>query len=237
MRLVEYAEVLWRWGWVIILVTGLCGAAAIGFGQIQTPRYTSLVELTVMPARIDQGLSQTVINLFHNYASAIRSQGMARRVVEVLGLSDVNPLELQPRITAEPLPAEYKIAIEATDWDPVLAQRIAQTTAELFAGDVAAYSAGLDPLDRLSVTLLNNGAQPANRTWPRNKLLAFLGVGGGLMAGLLTALRLEWLRLEALRTPEEVEEASGLTVVGRIPGSRPARRWDPRRLFDRRVRP
>jgi uncharacterized protein involved in exopolysaccharide biosynthesis len=219
MELWEYIEVLWRWGWVILLVTVLCAGAAVGFGKLQTPRYTSAVEITVAPVRIDQGLSQTVVNLLSNYVAAIQSEGMARRVIQRLSLTGVDPAELRRRIVAEATSEDYKITIEATDVDPALAQRMAQASAELFAGDVAAYAAKLDPQDRLQATPLNGGAQPANKTWPRNKLLAFLGVGGGLMLGLLTALGLEWSREAPLLTPSDLESATGLAVVGSIPGS------------------
>jgi len=211
--------VLWRWGWVILLVTALCAGAAIGFGRLQTPRYTSMAEVSVMPVRLDMGLTQTVANLQRNHVSAIQSEHMASRVIERLGLVDTDPAELRRRIVAEATDVEFKITIEATDHDPVLAQRIAQATAEIFAGDVTAYAARLDPLDRLTATLLNSGAQPANRTWPRNKLLAFLGVGGGLFAGLLTALALEWSHEEPLRTPEELEQATGMPVFATIPAT------------------
>ena len=217
MELAEYWEVLWRWGWVILLVTALCAGAAIGYGQLQTPRYTSIVELSVMPERIDQGLTQTVVNLLNNYASGIRSLGMARRVVERLGLSEWDPAALRSHIKASADQAQYRIKIEVTDTDPLFAQRVAQTVSDLFVADVREFADLQDPLDRLVATPLNGGAQAATRTWPKNKLLAFLGFGGGLFLGLLVALVLEWSRVIPLETAEQVEESSGLPVIASIP--------------------
>jgi uncharacterized protein involved in exopolysaccharide biosynthesis len=220
MELNEYLEVLWRWGWVILLVTALCAGAAIGYGQMQTPRYTSLVELSVMPERLDQGLTQTVVNLLNNYASGIRSLGMARRVVERLGLSEWDPAALRSHIKASADQAQYRVKIEVTDTDPLFAQRVAQTVSDLFVADVREFADLQDPRDRLVATPLNGGAQAATRTWPKNKLLAFLGLGGGLFLGLLVALVLEWSRVIPLETAQQVEESAGLPVIASIPRAR-----------------
>jgi capsular polysaccharide biosynthesis protein len=217
MELSEYLEVLLRWGWVIVLVTALCAGAAIGFGRLQTPRYTSLVELNVTPARLDLGLSQTVVNLLRNYASGIQSEAMAKRMIERLGLQGWDAANLRSHITAEAIEGEFKVKIEVTDLDPVFAQRVAQAAAELFVSDVQAFAAKQDPLDRLSATMLNGGAQAATRTWPKTRLLAFLGLGGGLVLGLLIALALEWSRVELVQTPQEAESWLELPVLGSIP--------------------
>ena len=224
MELWEYLEVLLRWGWVILLVTAVCAGAAIGFSQLQTPRYTSLVELDVTPVRLDLQLSQTVVNLLRNYVSGIQSEGMARRVIERLELQGWDPANMRSHIKAEANESEFRIKIEATDVDPVFAQRIAQATAELFVSDVQAFAALQDPLDRLTATMLNGGAQAATRTWPKNRLLAVLGFGGGLVLGLLIALFLEWSRVELVQTAREVEGWLALPVLGSIPEAKQSRR-------------
>jgi len=217
MELSEYLEVLLRWGWVVVLVTALCAGAAIGYGRLQTPRYTSLVELNVTPVRLEQGLSATVTGLLGNYVSSIQSESMARRVIEYLPLSGWDAPNLRSHIKAEAKADEFKIKIEVVDPDPDFAKRVAQATAELFISDVQALAAKQDPLDRLTATMLNGGAQTATRTWPKNKLLAFLGFGGGLVLGLLIALFLEWSRVEPVRTAQEVEGELELPVLGSIP--------------------
>ncbi|HUT16226.1 MAG TPA: Wzz/FepE/Etk N-terminal domain-containing protein [Anaerolineae bacterium] len=217
MELWEYVEVLLRWGWVIVLVAALCTAAALGFATLQTPRYTSIVEIDVTPARLDLGLSQTVVNLLRNYVSSIKSESMARRVIDHLSLSNIDATSLQEQIDAEARESEFTIKIEVTDRDPVFAQRLAQATAELFVGDVQAFAQRQDPRDRLTATMLNDGAQAAGRTWPRDKLLAFAGVGGGLALGLVIGLALEWAHVDVVESPQEVEEWLGLPVVGSIP--------------------
>jgi capsular polysaccharide biosynthesis protein len=219
MELSEYLEVLFRWGWVIVLVTALCAGGAIGLGKLQTPRYTSLVELNVTPARLDLGLSQTVTNLLRNYASGIQSESMARRVIERLALQGWDAANLRSHIKAEAVENEYKIKIEVTDPDPAFAKRVAQATAELLISDVQAFAAKQDPLDRLTATMLNGGAQTATRTWPKNRLLAFLGLGGGLVLGLLAALVLEWSRVELVQSAQEAESWLELPVLGSIPAA------------------
>jgi len=233
MELWEYVEVLLRWGWVIVLVTALCTAAALGFATLQTPRYTSIVEIDVTPARLDLGLSQTVVNLLRNYVSSIKSESMARRVIDRLGLSDIDAASLQEQIDAEARESEFTIMIEVTDRDPVFAQSLAQATAEVFVGDVQAFAQRQDPRDRLTATMLNGGAQAAGQTWPRNKLLAFAGVGGGLGLGLLVALALEWTQVDVVQTPGEMEDRLGLPVLGNIPVLGQPGRSKPRRARGR----
>lgn len=235
MELWEYVEVLLRWGWVILLVTALCAAVAFGFIKLQTPRYTSLVEVSITPSRLELGLSQTVVNLLRNYVSSVQSEGMARRVIERLGLSGVDAAVLRRQIQAEANEAEFRIRIEVTDRDPIFAQRIAQATAQIFIEDVQAFALRQDPLDRLTATMLNGGAQAAGQTWPRKKLLAFAGVGGGLVLGLLIALALEWARVELVQTSQEVEEWLGLPVLGSIPVLKRPRRSKWKRTIELRL--
>jgi len=220
MELKEYLEVLLRWGWVIALVTVACTGAAIGVSKLQTPRYTSIVELNVTPARLDLALSQPVVNLFHSYVASIQSQSMASRVIQRLSLKNIDAAALRSRIKAEANESDYGINIEVTDQDPALAQRAAQAVAEVFAGDVQAFAARQDPLDRLTATILNGGAQPAGRTWPKTRQLTFAGLGGGFILGLLIALALEWAREDLVQTPQEVEQWVGLPVLASIPASR-----------------
>ncbi len=217
MRLWEYAEVLIRWGWVIILVTVLCTAGTVVFIRAQTPRYTSFTEVSVTPARLELELSLEVSNLLRNYVSSIQSEGMARRVVERLDLEDVEPAALQRSIEAEASEPDFKVTIGVTEPDPLSAQRMSQTVAQLLVEDVQAFAARQDPQDRLTATMLNGGAQAAAQTWPRKKLLSFLGVGGGLAMGLLAALMLEWAREELVHTAAEVEGWIGVSVLASIP--------------------
>ena len=228
MEIWEYLEVLWRWGWVILLVTALCTAAAFGVMRLQTPRYTSIAELSVTPARLELGLSQTVVNLLRNYVSSIQSEGMARRVIERMGLQDVEPVGLQRKIKAESNEAEFKLTIEATDTDPIFAQNVAGTVAQLLVEDVQSFAQRQDPLDRITATVLNGGAQAAGQSWPRKKLLLFAGVAGGVFLGLLVALALEWARVELVQTAQEVEGWTGLPVLGNIPVGRQKNRARPR---------
>lgn len=218
MELWEYTKVLIRWGWVIILVTALCVGAAFALIKLQAPRYTSTVEVDIIPARLDLTLSQPVVNLLRSYVSSIQSEGMSSRVIERMALSNVTAAALQRKIGAEANEAEFRLTIEVTNADPIFAQRVAQTTAQLLVEDVQDFASRQDPLDRLTATMLNGGAQPAGQTWPRKKLLAFLGAGGGLVLGLLVALALEWSRVELIQTPEEVEAWLGRPVLGSIPG-------------------
>jgi len=220
MELWEYVDVLWRWAWVIVLVTALCTAGALGLGKLQAPRYTSAVEIVITPARLDLTLSQTVINLLNNYVSSIQSVAMASRVIQRLNLSDISAETLSSHVQADANEAEYKITAEVTEHDPILAQREAQAIADLFVSDVQDFSNRLDPLDRLTATIQNGSAQAAGQSWPRKKLLLLVGVGGGMVLGLLIALFLEWARVELVQTPEEAELWLGLPVLGSIPSQR-----------------
>jgi uncharacterized protein involved in exopolysaccharide biosynthesis len=220
MKLWEYAEVMLRWGWVILLATAVCTGGAFALTKLQAPRYTSVAEVSVMPNRLELELSQTVVNLLRNYVSAIQSEGMAKRVVERMGLPDSQWVTIQRSVAAEANEPEFKIIIEATSGDPRVAQRIAQTVAQLFIEDVQSFAQRQDPLDRIMASMLNGGAQAAGQSWPRKKLLLLLGVGSGALLGLLIALYLEWSQVEKVSTPEQVEAWLELPVVASIPSER-----------------
>ena len=47
MELQSYFEILWRRKWIVVLVTLLMTAAAVGFNYITTPTYSSATTLRV----------------------------------------------------------------------------------------------------------------------------------------------------------------------------------------------
>ena len=56
MQLQQYMRILWRRGWIMLLLAVLTAAAAFGFSQIikeRAPLYKSTVTILVKPARTD----------------------------------------------------------------------------------------------------------------------------------------------------------------------------------------
>ena len=73
MEISDYLRILRKRGWLIVVVAIIAAASAYAFSKMQTPIYSATVQLSVNPARLDWGLSNTIKDLLRNYATNIRT--------------------------------------------------------------------------------------------------------------------------------------------------------------------
>lgn len=215
MELRDYFSILQKRGWILLLVMVITMASAFVFSRLQTPVYRSTVYLNVIPARLDWGLQQTVKGLMRNYAGNITSRKTAMEVITRLEL-DITPGQLSEKLTVRPIEEDFLIQIDADDYDPRIAQDIAQTTAEVFVEDINVHMLDQDKRDRVDVTLLDN-ALPGSLHKPKLKINLLAGAMFGALVGGLVVFFLEWLEADILRTREDVEHYTGIPVLGVIP--------------------
>ena len=93
MEISDYLRILRKRGWIIVVVAIVAAASAYGFSKMQTPIYSATVQLSVNPARLDWGLSNTIKDLLRNYATNIRTHAMAQSVIDRPG-GGVGPLDM-----------------------------------------------------------------------------------------------------------------------------------------------
>jgi len=217
VELQEYFQVLRRRGWIILLVALIGGASALFFSLQQTPVYSASIELSVQPARADWGLSNTVKDLLRNYAENIKTYSVATEVIDRAQL-DMTADRLLSKLYVSPDASTFSLKIEARDYDPLVAQQIAQTVGEVFVEDRQAWNQEQDKRDRIDVRIRDNVYNRGYSLYsPKKKINALAGlVFGGLLGGLVV-FAIEWMTRDLIRTPQDVERELQVTVLGTIP--------------------
>jgi len=99
MSLTEYIRILWRRGWIILLLAALTAASAFVFSTIQTPTYKSTINILIQPARTDFGLTQSAKLLLDSYVAFLDTNRVAQSVIDSLQL-DMTPDALRGRVSA-----------------------------------------------------------------------------------------------------------------------------------------
>jgi len=215
MELRDYFRILRRRGWIILLVAVLTAAAALGFSKLQTPIYKARVKLSVMPARADFGLKEATKDLLNNFVINIKTHRLANRVIDRAQL-DMSSYDLLEKVEVSAEPSNFTIEIAVKDPDPSVAIQIAQTMAEIFVDDREEWNQRQDKRDRIDVHIVDD-ARDAPLFRPK---LLMNGIAGGILGALIGGLivyLLEWLEADILRTPQVVERAIGVPVLGSIP--------------------
>jgi capsular polysaccharide biosynthesis protein len=224
MEISDYLRILRKRGWIIVVVAIVAAASAYGFSKMQTPIYSATVQLSVNPARLDWGLSNTIKDLLRNYATNIRTHAMAQNVIDRPG-GGVGPLdmksdELLSKLFVNPDSSTFTMQIEARDKDPQVAMHIAQTTAEVFVEDRDAWNQRQDKRDRVEVSIVDNVYNLGYSQYsPKTKINVLAAGLFGALIGVLVIFFLEWLEMDVIRTGEDIERVIGVTVLGAIPPS------------------
>jgi capsular polysaccharide biosynthesis protein len=222
MEISDYLRILRKRGWIILVVAAVAAASAFGFSKLQTPIYSATVQLSVNPARLDWGLSNTIKDLLRNYATNIRTHSMAQEVIE-LPSGDVGPLdmksaELLTKLYVNPDSSTFTLQIEARDKDPRVAMHIAQTTAEVFVADRDAWNQRQDKRDRVEVSIVDNVYNLGYQQYsPKTKINTLAGGLFGVLVGVLVIFLLEWLEMDVIRTTTDVERTLNVPVLGSLP--------------------
>ena len=222
MQIRDYLDVLRKRGWIIILVAVITAAGAFVFSKVQTPVYRASIRLNVIPGRLDWGLQQVIKAMMRNYGGQIQSRKNLSEVIDRTQL-DVTPEQLAENIRVSPIESDLLIQIDADDYDPVLAQQIAQTTAEVFVEGINVYMLDQAKDDRVNVSIRDD-AQMGALHHPKWKVNCAAGLAFGALIGALVVFVLEWLESDTLRTSDDVERHIGISVMGIIPAAHTPRR-------------
>ena len=217
MELQDYLQILWRRGGIIVLVALIGGASALFFSLQQTPVYSASIELSVQPARADWGLSNVLKDLLRGYAENIHTYTVATDVIDRAQL-DMTADRLLSKLFVSPDASTFTLKIEARDYDPLVAQQIAQTVGEVFVEDREVWNQEQDKRDRIDVRIRDNVYNRGYSLYsPKKKINALAGaVFGGLLGGLVV-FAIEWMTRDLIRTPQDVERELQVTVLGAIP--------------------
>ena len=218
--LVDPIQVVRRRLWVIVLVAIAVSAAALGFSLLQQPTYEASVKLLVGQEQGGdadgsgnlgnevQGLQQ----IGETMVEAVGTRPVAQGVIDKLGLTTTPEIFLE-NLSTEQVGGSQFIEVSYKDQDPTVAQRIANAVGDTFSEQVSDVSPSASAI---TATVWERAVAPDSPVSPnplRNVLLASVL---GLMLGVGLAFLLEHLD-DDWRSPEEVEQVSGVPTFGVVP--------------------
>jgi capsular polysaccharide biosynthesis protein len=215
MTIQEYARILRKRGWIILLAAVLAGALAFGVSMFQKELYRATVNVSAVPARADFGLGSTAKDLLRNFAENLRTPENAQLAIERAQL-DMNPYDFLGNVQVVPDSSTFTVEIEARNADPEVAKLMGLSLADLFVEERTQYYAQQDKSDRIEVKIRSR-AISADQIQPKPLLNAVAGAVLGLLLGVALAFLLTWMEADLLRTPAAVERSLGLPVLGAIP--------------------
>ena len=228
LELSEYGRAIAR-GWLLVLVCVLAGVGvAWGVTERATPVYQSTVKFYVVspPATGQSSLQSLELSRgrITSYASLFKSDKFVERLVSDSS-TGLSAAEIASSVNASADQDTLMLTVVVSLSDPAKASEIAR---EIVAGlnpALAEVEAGKTQTGG-GQTILNVVAGPTEPTdpvSPRMSLNLALGALLGLGAGIAIAVARR-MTDHTLRTPEEVEDASGLPLLARVPVSSEARR-------------
>ncbi len=221
MELADYARILRRRGWIIVVVAAVAALSALGFSRLQPRIYKSSMQMTVLPARNDMGLAQTTKSLLRAYVTIMYTKKWAGQVLDRISPPlDMTPDQLMSNVTIASYEDRNVIQIDVKDRDGEQANRISLTWAQEFQAWREAENGKVRKEDQVEVILGDNPTYTQYR--PQTKINVAAGGIFGLLLGALIVAGLEWVESGLVRTPADVERKLGLSVVGTIPDGQSA---------------
>ena len=132
----EYANLLWRWSWLLLSWTIIAAGSAYYFSYRQVPVYESstLVMINAAPstASANYGSVVTSQQLVETYAQIMTTQPVLDGVMQQLGLAEL----LLESIQVEPSQNTQLLTVIVQDTDPLRAAAIANTLVAVFIAQV-----------------------------------------------------------------------------------------------------
>ncbi|MEW5717043.1 MAG: Wzz/FepE/Etk N-terminal domain-containing protein [Chloroflexota bacterium] len=215
MQLQDYARVLLKRGWIIILLALLAAASAYGFSKLQTPIWRSTVTLSTVPSRpSDYGQTLAIKNLLRLYVQQMQSPQITQQVIDKLQL-DVTPQKFVSQINFNADESTLTITLEARHPLPATAAKMAQTLADVFVSYHNQENLQIDQRDRVLTSVINSTSPDIFS--PKTSINTLAGAILGALLGVIVIFVLEWLDSDIVRTTEDIERVIGVTVLGSIP--------------------
>ncbi|HDR7621608.1 TPA: capsular biosynthesis protein [Bacillus mycoides] len=202
-----------RLAMILIITFGATIVSAIISFFFMTPIYQTSTQILVNQkkqegAAIQYNEVQTNVQLTNTYKVIMKSPVILEQVSEKLGLN-VTPQALAGKINIANEKDSQVIAVTVEDKDPKLARDIANTTAEVFKGEVAK----LMNIDNVTVLSKAEIAENQSPIKPRPMLNVAIAFVVGLMASIGLAFLLEYLD-NTVKKEEDIESLLGLPVLG-----------------------
>lgn len=221
MEIQAYFKILRRRWWMLLLLPIITAGVAFGVSKFLVseavpgyPVYRAWVMLSVRPARPDLGLTTSLKALLRNYVVRLDTTTMANRIIDEAKLDMLaDELTGEWHISADD--SNFTLRVEVDNPDPIVAQQIAQTMADIARSDQVEWNKNLDRRDQIDVEqadVVRVGLQK-----PNTKINTVAGAVLGLALGGGIVALLEWLEAAFVRTRDDLERTAALPVLGAIP--------------------
>ena len=207
-----------RW-WVVILVTVIGAAAAVGITSLEAKQYSSSVTFFAATPSAEPGqayqanlYAQVLVN---SYVKLLSSDELARRVIALAGLH-ATPHAVAEQISGTAGLNTVLLTATATDTTPAGAVRLSSAVAAAFGPMVSSLNNNYNTTASKAPVVLSVVSGPTSpvKVAPRRALNYLLGIFLGLVVGLAWAALRELLDT-SVRSDEQVATA-GTGVLASI---------------------
>jgi capsular polysaccharide biosynthesis protein len=214
MNLVDYGRILWRRGWIIVLLALIAAGSAYVLSLQQQPIYRSTVKVLIVPARFDLSLTESSRGLLNNLKEYLDSTLIAQRVIDNLQL-DMTPEQLKSKVTiaADQLSLTIQIDVDLPDGE--LANDVAREWGNMLVQYRNERNQQSRREDRIDAQLQDNPTYTLLQ--PRPTINALAGAMLGVLLGGVIIFVLEYLESSIVRRRDDLERALDLPVLAAIP--------------------
>ena len=214
MNLMDYASLLLRRGWIMILLAVVAAGAAFLFSRQMQPVYRATQTILLVPSRTDLGLTEAANRLLASHAAYLNSELRAAEVIERLQL-DMTPGQLKADTTVVPVQLSLTIQIDVDDENPAVAVDAAREWGELLVEYRDALNQEARREDRITARPQDNPVP--SQISPNVLVNTLVGAILGFFIGGIIVFVLEFLESNMIRNRRDVEQFLELPVLATVP--------------------
>ncbi|MDD6352140.1 MAG: Wzz/FepE/Etk N-terminal domain-containing protein [Lachnospiraceae bacterium] len=212
----EIFGLIWAQKVIVILVTVFCALLTyIGVSLLATPMYTSETSILIL-SRQDQNTVtssdlQTATQLTADYLQLVTTRPVLEEAISQSG-SKLSVSELRSHVSVTNETNTRILQISVSDPDPTMARKLANALRE----SVSTRITQVMNID--AVNTVETASLPTSPSSPNVKRDVLIGALLGLLVTIVV-LVVRYLLDDTVKTSDDVEKYTGLTVLGTIPMS------------------
>ena len=211
MTLLELVQLLRKHLTPLVLVTLAFGVVAGAYAYLlMADEYTSQTSVYVLTDSEDSTTLYTELNtsslITNDVAEIMQGNRVANEAAAALGLEDLEGFEVSVEISD----SSRIIDVAVTGTDPELAAQVATQIVES-ATAIATDAMGID-----AITVIEEAEVPEEPSGPNRPLYVAVGLFAGFFLDVAAVIVVDMLNTK-IRGDEELEELTGVPVLGRVP--------------------
>lgn len=214
MKLIDYARILVRRGWIMLVLAAIAAGSAYAFSTQATPIYRSTQKVLIQPSRADLGLTESTTRLLNSYVEYLNSRFIAEDVITELQL-DTTPEQLLSNVTIAADQFRLFIQIDVDQTDGETANRIANQWGIALVEYRNEQNQTVRRESQIDALLQDYPTYSQIR--PRPRINAVAGAVLGFLVGGVIIFVLEYLESSIVHRTEDVERVLELPVLAAIP--------------------